>query len=159
MNPRSWLPALVVAVSAFAAAACDGGQIAPDRVTRGPEAEVLELADRIFAAARARDAARFASFFSDGRGFVYLINTRQLTSRETLQTMFQTMLARQRAFEPQWGARRVQMLTPSVGVLTGEFATRATSLDGHEWEAHGMVTFVAVRDTAAWRVVNWHTSE
>lgn len=120
---------------------------------------VLELADDIFAAARARNAQRFASFFADDPQFVYLINTRQLGSRREVESTFASMLERQTSFDPQWGNRAVRMLTPAIGLLTGEFTTTARRVNGEEWRLSGAVTFVAVRSIEGWRVVNWHTSE
>lgn len=122
-------------------------------------AAVLELADAIFAAARARDAQRFASFFADDPEFVYLINTRKLSSRREVESTFASMLGRQTAFDPQWSDRAVRMLTPAVGLLTGEFTTTARRLNGEEWRVSGAVTFVALRTSDGWRVINWHTSE
>ncbi len=123
------------------------------------ETAILAIADSIFAAARARDADRFASFFSDRPDFAYVINTRRLGSRDALHATFRSMLSRQLTFEPRWGPRTVQTLTSHIGVFTGEFETRAKRVDGEEWTASGVVTFVAVRDSLGWRVVNWHTSE
>lgn len=123
------------------------------------EAQLIELSDSVFSAARARNAERFASYFLDRPGFVYLINKRQLYSVAELRNTFTGMLARQRLFEPQWGNRRVQMINSISGILTGEFATRAERTDGETWGASGIVTFVAVRESAGWRVVSWHTSE
>jgi uncharacterized protein (TIGR02246 family) len=122
-------------------------------------AMVLELADDIFAAARARNAQRFANFFADDPQFVYLINTRQLGSRREVESTFASMLSRQTSFDPQWGNRAVRMLTPAIGLLTGEFTTTARRVNGEEWRRSGAVTFVAVRTIDGWRVVNWHTSE
>jgi uncharacterized protein (TIGR02246 family) len=121
--------------------------------------QVLELADAIFAAARARDAQRFASFFADDPQFVYLINTRKLGSRREVESTFAAMLERQASFDPQWGNRAVRMLTPAIGLLTGEFTSTARRVTGEEWSVSGAVTFVAVRTPDGWRVVNWHTSE
>jgi hypothetical protein len=123
------------------------------------EAELIELADSVFSAARARNAERFASYFLDRPGFVYLINKRQLTSVAELRNTFTSMLARQRSFEPRWGSRRIQMISPTAGILTGEFVTKAERSDGEPWGASGIVTFVAVREAVGWRVVSWHTSE
>ena len=123
------------------------------------EAQVIELADSVFSAARARDAERFASYFLDRPGFVYLINKRQLNSVAELRDTFTSMLARQRSFEPRWGSRRVQMINPRAGIFTGEFATTAERSDGEAWGASGIVTFVAVREAVGWRVVSWPTSE
>ena len=123
------------------------------------EAQLIELADSVFSAARARNAERFASYFLDRPGFVYLINKRQLTSVAELRNTFTSMLARQRSFEPRWGNRRVQMINPTAGIFTGEFATKAERSDGEAWGASGIVTFVAVREAVGWRAVSWHTSE
>lgn len=124
-----------------------------------PEAALLELADSIFSAARARDANRFASYFSARPEFVYLINKRRLSSSEAVRTTFDTMLSRHQSFDARWGDRMVQVLGPTSAVLTGEFRTQATRSNGERWEASGVVTFAAVRETAGWRVVNWHTTE
>lgn len=134
---------------------------APNTAVEGAAQEValLELADNILAAARARDANRFASYFSTRPDFVYLINKRRLASHEAVRTTFHTMLSRHEAFDVHWGERTVQMLTPTSSVLTGEFRTKARRINGEEWEASGVVTFAAVRETAGWRVVNWHTTE
>jgi hypothetical protein len=124
-----------------------------------PEAQLIELADSVFSAARARNADRFASYFLDRPGFVYLINKRQLNSVAELRNTFASMLARQRLFEPRWGNRRVQMINPTAGIFTGEFATKAERSNGEAWGASGIVTFVAVREAVGWRVMSWHTSE
>lgn len=123
------------------------------------EAALLELSDSVFAAARARDADRFASHFSDRQDFVYLINTRRITSRDSLRTVFANMLQRQRRFEPRWVSRNVQVLTSLAGVLTGEFETQARRTNGESWQARGVVTFAATRGRDGWRIVNWHTTE
>ena len=123
------------------------------------EAQLIELADSVFAAARARNAERFASYFLDRPGFVYLINKRQLNSVAELRNTFTSMLARQRLFEPRWVNRRVLLINPTAGIFTGEFATKAERSDGEAWAASGIVTFVAVREASGWRVVSWHTSE
>ncbi len=123
------------------------------------EVALLELADSILAAARARDADRFASYFSTRPDFVYLINKRRLASQEAVRTTFHTMLSRQEVFDVHWAERMVQVLSPTSGVLTGEFRTKARRVNGEEWEASGVVTFAAVREAAGWRVVNWHTTE
>ena len=123
------------------------------------EAQLIEFADSVFSAARARNAERFASYFLDRPGFVYLINKRQLNSVAELRNTFTSMLARQRLFEPRWGNRRVQMINATAGIVTGEFATKAERSDGEAWGASGVVTFVAVREAVGWRVVSWHTSE
>lgn len=120
---------------------------------------VLELADRIFDAARARDAKRFASFFSDDPPCVYVINLRTFRTRAVVEQTFSSLLERQRRFDPRWGERSVQLLTPTIGILTGAFATTAQRVSGEPWEAKGSVTFVAMKGQDGWRVVNWHTSE
>jgi uncharacterized protein (TIGR02246 family) len=122
-------------------------------------AALLHLADSVFAAARDRDADRFVTYFSDRPDFRYLINTRVLPSRDSLRATFAGMLANQQQFDPSWGARHVQVVSPDVGVLTGTFETMARRRDGRTWEARGIVTFVAARETQGWRVVNWHTTE
>lgn len=123
------------------------------------ESAILTLSDSIFAAARARDANRFASYFSDRPDFAYLINTHRVDSRDALLTMFRSMLSRQSVFDPQWGVRSVQVLSPQIGVMRADFSTSAKRLDGAAWTAGGVVTLVAVRDSLGWRVVSWHTSE
>lgn len=123
------------------------------------EEAVLELADSVLAAARARDADRFAGFFSDRPGFVYLINTRRLSSPSEVRSVLGAMLARQEVFDIRWGERDVQVLAPGIAVVTGEFTTRARRVDGTTWDVSGVVTFVAAREPAGWRVVSWHTSE
>lgn len=120
---------------------------------------ILGLADRIFAAARSRDAKQFASFFSDDPPCIYLINRRILHTRAAVERTFAAMLERQSLFDPQWGERSVQLLTPTVAVLTGSFATAARRVTGESWQATGTVTFVAIRRANDWQVVNWHTSE
>lgn len=145
--------------------ACSTAAPVPSAAHLGPttegrvESAILALSDSIFAAARARDANRFASFFSDRPDFVYLINTRRIDSRDALQATFSSLLSRQSVFDPQWGVRSVQVLSPQIGVLRADFSTRAQRLGGAVWAASGVVTFVAVRDSLGWRVVNWHTSE
>lgn len=123
------------------------------------EAAILQLAEDVFAAARARDAEKFANFFSGRPGFAYLINTRVLPSRDSLRSTFAGMLSRQRRFEPTWSSRHVQIVSPDVGILTGLFQTDAQRQNGEEWQARGSVTFVAVKEPSGWRIVNWHTSE
>jgi uncharacterized protein (TIGR02246 family) len=127
--------------------------------TEAAEIAILALADSVFAAARARDAEQFASMFSRRPDFVYLINTRLLPSRDSVRATFSGMLSRQQRFEPVWGDRRVQVISPSAGILTGAFQTVAQRQSGETWEAEGIVTFVAVREPNGWRVVNWHTTE
>jgi uncharacterized protein (TIGR02246 family) len=124
-----------------------------------PTPVVLALSDSILAAAGRRDAERFAAYFSDRPGFRYLINSRQFESRAAVFTAFETMLKRQEIFRPEWQDRVVRALSPTSAVLTGTFATTARRLNGEEWSASGVVTFVAVREPDGWRVVNWHTSE
>jgi uncharacterized protein (TIGR02246 family) len=120
---------------------------------------ILDLADRIFAAARSRDAKQFASFFSDDPPCIYLINQRVLHTRAVVERTFAAMLERQSVFDPQWGERSVQLLTPTAAVLTGSFTTAARRVTGEAWQATGAVTFVAIRRGDDWQVVNWHTSE
>lgn len=127
--------------------------------TSSEAAAIIALAEDILAAARIRDADRFASFFSARPDFVYLINTRRIASRDSLRATFAGMLSRQRRFEPRWTNRGVQMLSQDVGVFTGVFETRAEPVNGEPWGAHGVVTFAAVRESGGWRVVNWHTTE
>jgi uncharacterized protein (TIGR02246 family) len=131
----------------------------PARSSEEDREAVLELADRIFDAARARDAKRFASFFSDDPPCVYVINLRTLRTRAAVEQTFSSLLERQRRFDPRWGERSVQLLTPTIGILTGAFATTAQRVSGEPWEAAGTVTFVAMKARDGWRVVNWHTSE
>jgi uncharacterized protein (TIGR02246 family) len=126
---------------------------------RGGTAALLQLADGVFAAARDRDADGFVASFSDRPDFRYLINTRVLPSRDSVRATFAGMLANQQHFDPAWGARHVQVVSPDVGVLTGAFETMARQRNGQTWEARGVITFVAARETQGWRVVNWHTSE
>jgi uncharacterized protein (TIGR02246 family) len=120
---------------------------------------VLDLADRIFAAARSRDAKQFASFFSDDPPCIYLINRRVLHTRAEVERTFAAMLERQSQFDPRWDERSVQLLTPTIAVLTGSFKTAARRVTGESWQATGTVTFVAIRRSDEWQVVNWHTSE
>jgi uncharacterized protein (TIGR02246 family) len=127
--------------------------------TAAVEASLLALADSIFAAARSLDADGFVSHFSGRADFVYLINTRQLGPRDSVRAAFARLLAEHERFEPTWGTRHVQVLSDSVGVLTGEFETVAQEHAGEQWEASGVVTFVAVQEPTGWRVVNWHTTE
>lgn len=158
MNRRTLVAVVLLSLGACSTAApvSSRAQVAP---TANVESAILALSDSIFAAARARDADRFASFFSDRPDFVYLINTRRVESRDALQATFRSMLSRQSVFDPQWGVRSVQVLSPQIGVLRADFSTRAQPLSGAAWAASGVVTFVAVRDSLGWRVVNWHTSE
>jgi uncharacterized protein (TIGR02246 family) len=123
------------------------------------ETAILALADSLFAAAQARDAYRFASMFSGRPDFVYLINTRLLPSRDSVRATFAGMLSRQQRFEPKWGSRSVQIISPSIAILTGAFETVAQRASGESWEANGVVTFVAVKEPNGWRIVNWHTTE
>lgn len=124
-----------------------------------PTPVILALSDSILAAAGARNADRFASYFSDRPGFRYLINTTQLESRQALLTAFDAMLRRQQVFRPTWGSRSVQIVSPDLAILTGTFSTQARRVSGEEWTASGVVTFVALREGDGWRVVNWHTTE
>lgn len=158
MRPSAALVVLALAGCSPAPPPASAAHTAPD-AGAAVETAILALADSIFAAARARDADRFASFFSDRSDFAYLINTRRLGSRDALRAAFQSMLSRQLSFDPRWGTRTVQTLTPHIGVLTGEFETKAQRTGGEEWTASGVVTFVALRDSLGWQVVNWHTSE
>lgn len=132
---------------------------APREILVDPTPAVLALSDSILAAAADRDAARFAGYFSDRPGFRYFINKRGMESREVLRTTFEAVLKRQEFFRPAWQSRSVQVLTPEIAILTGTFATRARRLNGEDWTADGVVTFVAYMDRDGWRVVNWHTSE
>lgn len=120
---------------------------------------VLELADRVFAAARARDGKRFASFFSEDPPCVYVLNRRTLRTKAVVEDTFVNLLQRQRRFDPQWSERTVQLLGPGIGILTGTFSTTAERVSGEAWQVSGTVTFVAIRGPEGWRVVNWHTSE
>lgn len=150
---------LALSLHACSAMTTSSGAV-PGRVgSSAQNAALLELADSIFAAARARDADRFSSFFSTRTDFVYLINRRRISSREALRTTFHSMLSGQAEFDVRWGERMVQVLTPDTGVITGEFRTTARRVNGEEWKASGVVTFVAVREAAGWRVVHWHTTE
>lgn len=154
--------------SSFAILACTNPSIDTNlrEPTRGAATEtmttetaILALADSVFAAARARDAERFARMFSGRPDFVYLINTRLLPSRDSVRATFAAMLSRQQRFEPRWGSRSVQIISPSVAILTGAFETVAQRASGESWAANGVVTFVAVREPNGWRIVNWHTTE
>lgn len=128
--------------------------------TSAAEAAVTALADSILAAARARDADRFAAYFEPGEGVVYVLNTTtRLSSRAALRDAFRGLLARQREFDPRWADRRVQVLSPGVAVFTGTFRTTARDTSGAPWGARGVVTFAARRGAVGWHVVNWHTSE
>lgn len=155
MVRQSWLVVVLVLT------ACSAPAVQPLSTARALAAEeaVLELADSILAAARARDAERFASFFSHRPGFVYLINTRRLSSPEEVRSVLGAMLARQEVFDVRWGERDVQLLASGIAIVTGDFTTRARRRDGTTWEASGVVTFVAAREPAGWRVVSWHGSE
>ena len=123
------------------------------------QSAIHDLAEAIFAAARSRDAHRFASYFSDRADFVYLINTRQITSRDSLRATFDRMLSQQRRFEPEWRSLHVQVLADQIAVGTGAFHSTAQRQTGGEWEASGVITFVAMMEPGGWRVVNWHTTE
>ncbi|HEX6307470.1 MAG TPA: SgcJ/EcaC family oxidoreductase [Longimicrobiales bacterium] len=152
----------MTACALLIAAACSGpgsqSSVEPSEPV-DQETALHELADSILAAARARDANRFAGFFSNRPDFVYLINTRHLTSRDTLRDTFARMLERQQRFEPVWRTRHVQILSADIDVVTGLFDTSAQQQTGEEWQASGVVTFVAMREPDGWRVVNWHTTE
>lgn len=134
------------------------GPAQPERLA-DPTPAVLALSDSILAAAGDRDAARFAGYFSDRPGFRYLINANQLESRAAVHAAFEAMLRRQQVFRPSWHSRSVQVLTPEIAILTGTFSTQARRVNGEEWAASGAVTFVAVKESAGWRVAHWHTSE
>lgn len=133
---------------------------ASEAETSAAQAAVTALADSILAAARARDADRFAAYFEPGEGLVYVINTTtRLSSEAALRDAFRSLLRTQREFDPEWVDRRVQVLSPAAAVFTGAFRTTARDTSGAEWAARGIVTFAARRGPAGWRVVNWHTSE
>ena len=150
----------LTALSACLVACSSGSAVAPmPAALPDPTPAVLALSDSVLAAAGDRNAARFAGYFSDRPGFRYLINTRQLDSRETLRTTFEAMLRRQQVFRPTWHERSVQVVSPQVAILTGTFSTEARKADGDAWTARGVVTFVAVRERETWRVAHWHTSE
>ena len=149
----------VLAIVVCFAACSQASRPARSAELRTSEQAILALADSILAAARARDPDRFVSFFSDRPDFVYLINTRRFTSRDSLRATFASMLGRQQSFDPRWGDRIVQMLGGTSGVFTGDFETRAQRVTGEPWTARGVVTFTAVREARGWRVVNWHTTE
>jgi ketosteroid isomerase-like protein len=145
-----------------AVAACGApGRAASSEAERAAAAAaVTALADSILAAARARDADRFAAYFEPGEELVYVLNTTtRLSSQAALRDAFRGLLARQRAFDPRWADRRVQVLSPGAAVFTGAFRTTARDTSGAPWGARGVVTFAARRGAAGWRVVNWHTSE
>ena len=149
----------VLAFVVFFAACSQAARPGSNAELRSSEQAILALADSILAAARARDPDRFVSFFSDRPDFVYLINTRRFTSRDSLRATFASMLGRQQNFDPRWGDRLVQMLNGATGVFTGDFETHARRVTGEPWTARGVVTFAAVRESRGWRVVNWHTTE
>jgi uncharacterized protein (TIGR02246 family) len=152
---------MVLAAFLAVAASCSSAPAPTTSRSRTPPASdaIAALAGDILAAARARDADRFGSYFSRRSDFVYLINTRRISSRDSLQATFAGMLSRQRRFEPQWTDRTVQVLSQNAGIFTGAFETRAEPVTGEPWHARGVVTFVAVRENGGWRVVNWHTTE
>lgn len=123
------------------------------------ESRVVALADSILAAARARDAERFAAHFAPGDELRYVLNTRPPIAQAALREAFRGMLARQASFDPRWTDRQVQVVAPDVAVFTGAFRTAARDTTGRAWGAQGIVTFVARQGAAGWLVVNWHTSE
>ena len=153
----------LVACLSLSLAACSVPTTRPSSATPSPHeavtAALLQLADSVFAAAHHRDADGFVTYFSNRPDFRYLINTRVLPSRDSLRATFAGMLANQQHFQPIWGARHVQVVSPDVGVLTGAFETKARRRNGQTWEARGVITFVAARETHGWRIVNWHTTE
>lgn len=151
--------ALVFLAVSFAGCSAVTSITADVAATAAVEAALLELSDSVFAAARARSADRFASYFSDREDLIYLINTRRFTSRDSLRVVFANMLERQQQFDPRWVSRNVQVLTSVAGVLTGEFETQARRATGESWQARGVVTFAAIRRPDGWRIVNWHTTE
>jgi uncharacterized protein (TIGR02246 family) len=120
---------------------------------------VAALADSILAAARARDAGRFAAYFKPGEDLIYVLNNRRFSSQAAVRETFRAMLGRQSEFDPRWIDRRVQVLAPDVAVFTGAFRTTARDTSGAAWGAEGVVTFAARLEPEGWRVVNWHTSE
>lgn len=151
--------AVILVGLALCLAACGAPGRRVASVAPSPEDAVAALADSILAAARARDADRFAAYFQAGEDLVYVLNTRQLRSRTALRDAFRAMLGRQRQFDPRWTERRVQMLAPGAAEFTGAFRTTARDTSGAAWAAEGVVTFAARLESGAWRVVNWHTSE
>lgn len=142
-------------------AGCHAAQPAasPRASASAAEASVLLLADSILAAARARDADRFAAHFAPGDELRYVFNTRAPVGQVALRSAFRAMLARQVRFDPRWTDRQVQVLAPDAAVFTGAFRTAARDTTGREWGALGVVTFVARQGPSGWKVVNWHTSE
>jgi hypothetical protein len=122
-------------------------------------AELSAVADSILVAARARDAVRFTGYFAPGDELTYVINTRTLRSHAALSAAFRSLLGAQREFDVRWTDRHVAVLGPEAAVFTSGFRTAARDTSGVAWGARGVVTFVARRGAAGWRVVNWHTSE
>ncbi|MEO6331059.1 MAG: SgcJ/EcaC family oxidoreductase [Gemmatimonadaceae bacterium] len=143
----------------FGLTACSAAGRRGAPVAVASELAVAALADSILAAARARDAERFAAYFQPGEGLVYVLNTRRLSSQAAVREAFRAMLGRQREFNPSWTDRRVQVLAPGVAVFTGAFRTSARDTSGTAWGAEGVVTFAARLEPGGWRVVTWHTSE
>lgn len=108
----------------------------------------------------ARDADRFAAHVAPGEGLVYLLHTmRRPSSQAPRRDAFRRRLDRQREFAPRWTDRHLQVLSPGAAVFTGAFRTSARDTSGSASGAEGVVTCVARREPAGWRVVNGHTSE
>jgi ketosteroid isomerase-like protein len=99
------------------------------------------------------------SYLSARPEFTYLLNTHRFNSRDEVRIAFADMLSSQARFEPTWQHRHVQILSADIAVFVGEFETMAIETDGTEWQARGVVTFVAHREPLGWRVVQWHTTE
>lgn len=146
--------------AALAAFSCTG-ESAPVEMTnaeRGQvQAEVLTWADQWLDAVSNLDPQGVASLLDQADGH-FFNGTSYRSNWQAFLNGTQELYSGWDAWEGEWGARRVDVLSPDAALLVGEARGMVRFLDGTEADNHVAWSFVLRRSDTGWKALFGHVT-
>ena len=121
-------------------------------------AAVSALLDNLDAAASAQDVDRFLSYFVDGPDLAFSFNGTVRVARAELRAFDVAAWANVARISFRTAIERIAFPAEGVAVVTGLGRSQRTLMDGEERAGEYALSFVAVRGSAGWRVLQAHES-
>jgi len=116
--------------------------------------EITRLCDESLISIRQLDQEGWLAYFHDSEDVTYAEAGEVFRGRSTLAEHLRTVWAPFAGFEGDWGELNIQVLTPTVAVVTSRFDFTGIDTAGNETQFYGTWTGVWVEQDGEWKMVN-----
>jgi uncharacterized protein (TIGR02246 family) len=116
--------------------------------------EITRLCDESLNSIRQLDQAGWLAYFRDSEDVTYAEGGEVFRGRSALAEHLRTVWAPFAGFEGDWGELNIQVLAPTVAVVTSRFDFTGVDTAGNETQFYGTWTGVWVEQDGEWKMVN-----